>query len=151
MTFQVQTQSSKDCKATEDKLVESVSVMNGYWFYFQDGDDEIAIFGSGWSGKEIVYFNDNPVSEARNYRFTSEHTFTKRSKRYKVVYRVVSMLTGEVKCELYIDDELVEEQRKAIIVKGGAKKAWTTILIYFGIGMVFGYLGAKVVLYFAGS
>ena len=115
--------------------------------YFQDGDDEIAVLGSGWSGKEIVYFNDNPVSEDRNIKFTSNHEFTKNGKHYRVVYTVASMMTGEVHCKLYIDDNLVDEQQKAVLVKKG-KSAWKAILIYFVVGMVFGYLGAKLALYF---
>ena len=126
----------------EDERMENVSITKGYWFYFQDGDNEIAVFGSGWSGKEVVYFNDNPVSEDRNIRFVSTHEFTKNSKQYKIVYEVVSMLTGEVKCQLYIDGVMTDEQTKAVVVKKG-KAGWGTILLCFVIGMVFGYSAVK--------
>ena len=151
MTNQTQTSPNNGCLTSEDTHVELISPIKGYWFYFENGDDEIAIFASGWSGKEVVYFNDNPVSESRNFRFTSVHKFTKNSVRYKIVYKVVSMLTGEVHCELHINNNLIDEQTKAVVARGSAKKAWLTILGYFGVGMIFGYLGAKIALYFAGS
>ena len=151
MTNQSQQQHNTSTELEEGKKVETISAISGYWFYFQDGADEIAVFGSGWSGKEIVYFNDNEVSQCRNWKFESIHEFTKNSKHYKIVYTVVSMLSGEVKCSLFIDGELTDEQTKAVFAKGSSKKAWKTILIFFAVGMVFGYLGAKVALYFVGS
>lgn len=151
MSERIQSKPDNGCELNEDNIVETISPINGYWFYFQDGDDEIVIFASGWSGKEIVYFNDNEVSQCRNMKFVSTHEFTKNSKHYKIVYTVVSMLTGQVKCELFVDGEKTDEQTKAVFAKGGSFKAWKSILIFFAVGMVFGYFGAKVALYFVGS
>lgn len=128
------------CSISKDKDLEIVSLKGGYWFYFQDGDDEIAIFGSGWSGKEIVYFNDNPVSEARNLKFISNHEFSKGGKDYRIVYKVESMWRGEVHCSLYINDKLHDTQKKAVMVKS-AKSVWKAISFYFVIGFIFGFLG----------
>ncbi|MBH0057099.1 hypothetical protein I6F65_09005 [Pseudoalteromonas sp. SWXJZ94C] len=33
----------------------------GYKFYFQDGDNQIACFGSYFTGKEEIYVNDDLV------------------------------------------------------------------------------------------
>ncbi|NNJ71796.1 MAG: hypothetical protein HKP09_01305 [Enterobacterales bacterium] len=151
MTNQTKEKHNKNTPLEEGNKVEKTSVFNGFWFYFQDGDDEIAVFGSGWSGKEVVYFNDNPVSEDRTFKFESTHEFTKNNKTYKIVYKVISMLTGETHCLLYIDGELKDEQKKAVIAKGSGKKALLSILGFFAVGMIFGYLGAKVALYFVGS
>ena len=127
----------------EDKCMDGVTLKNGYWFYFEDGNDQIAVFGSGWSGKEIVYFNDDPISETRNTKFESVHTFTKNGKHYQIVYRVISMMTGEVQCRLYINDQLHDEQSKAV-VKGDPKEMWKTLGKFFIIGMVFGFIGAQI-------
>jgi len=151
MTNQSQQQHNTSTELEEGKKVETISAIYGYWFYFQDGDDEIAVFGSGWSGKEIIYFNDNEVSQSRSWKFETAHEFTKNSKHYKVVYNVISMLTATVKCSLFIDGELTDEQTKAVFAKEGTKSAWWTILIFFAVGMVFGYFGARIALYFVGS
>jgi hypothetical protein len=134
------------CDHTKDDSMEYISPKDGFWFYFQDGDDEIAVFGSGWTGKEVVYVNDNPVSESRNYRFNSVHEFTRNGKNYRIEYKVISMARGEVHCSLFINDELLDTQKKAVFVRSG-KAAWKAIAMYFVVGMVFGYLGAKLVLY----
>lgn len=38
----------------------------GYKFYFQDGDNQIACFGSFFTGKEEIYINDDLIN---TYRF----------------------------------------------------------------------------------
>lgn len=38
----------------------------GYKFYFQDGDNQIACFGSYFTGKEEVFINDELVSSKRS-------------------------------------------------------------------------------------
>ncbi len=131
---------------SEGDKVELVSPMKGYWFYFQDGDDEIAVFGSGWSGKEIVYFNDNPVSECRNVKFKSTHEFVANEKNYRVVYEVVGMLKGHVKCSLYINDRKTDEQNKAALVKQG-KMSWTTLVVSFIIGLAVGYSSVSLIVW----
>lgn len=135
------------CDTSEDNSMESFSFTKGYWFYFQDGDNEIAAFGSGWSGKEIIYLNDNPVSEDRSYRFSNDHEFTHKGKHYRVRFKMASFWKAELKCSLFINGQLVEERKKAALVKVG-KKSWSAILVFFVIGMVFGFLGAKIAKYF---
>jgi len=148
MSVTMKTTKIKD-GVTEEEKMEHVSITKGYWFYFQDGENEIAVFGSGWSGKEIVYFNDDPVSEDRNIRFKSTHEFTKNGKHYRIVYEVVSMMTGEVNCQLFIDDVLTDEQNKAVVVKKG-KAGWGTILFMFLVGMAFGYTAVNLIMWLFG-
>ena len=48
---------------------------SGYNFYFQEGDNQIACFGSFFTGKEEVYVDDDLVSTKRSFGFKSVHQF----------------------------------------------------------------------------
>ena len=147
MSDTIQNDGLTEANCNEETKVEYISPTKGYWFYFQDGEDEIAVFGSGWSGKEIVYFNDNPVSESRNMKFKSIHEFTANGKHYRIVYEVVSMLKGQVKCKLFINDEQTDEQDKAVLVKEG-RMSWTALIVSFIIGMALGYSFVSLLVWF---
>ena len=46
----------------------------GLWCYFDYEDHHVAVHFSNWTGKELVYIDDHPVSEKRNFLlFTSRH------------------------------------------------------------------------------
>ena len=111
----------------------TVNFINGYWFYFQDGDTDIAVHGSAWSGRETVYVNDNPVSSKRELlKFTSDHYFTHNAHEYQVRYHLKNVLTGSLECEVYRDGKLLASQTKGFVKQG--KKAWQMMLLLFLIG-----------------
>ena len=68
----------------------------GYKFYFQQGDNQIACFGSYFSGKEEVYINDELVSSKRNFGFKSAHEFELEGSTYRVIYAVLNPFTGKI-------------------------------------------------------
>ncbi len=127
----------------EQQAMQNASLFKGYWFYFQDGDTEIAVHGSAWSGRETVYVNDNPVSDKRVlHKLKSEHKFTHNGKEYRVVFDVTNPLTGAIECSLYsgyTGRKLLAKQTKAFIEKGN-KSVWVTLLTLFLIGAGVGAL-----------
>lgn len=130
-----------------DENMKSVSIRNGYWFYFEVDGLEIAAHGSAYSGMETVYINDNPVSEKRNLCSTNgTHTFQHQGKEYKVIFEMTSILRGELVCKLYIAGKLHAEQTKAYIessAKGAKiflKSFLTFVVIGGGVGFLLGYL-----------
>jgi len=133
-------------KHGQDMHMSDRSLTNGFWFYFDVGEDQIAVHGSAWSGKEVVYFNDDPISETRNVKFRSEHEFKKNGKQYKIIFLVESMLKSNLRCALYVDGKQHDVQTKGML-KGNNKEIGKAIFVYFVIGMVFGFLGMKVALW----
>jgi hypothetical protein len=57
-----------------DKDMNSVSMINGYWYYFEVDGLEITAHSSAYSGKQTIYINDNPVSEKGNIFTTMANT-----------------------------------------------------------------------------
>lgn len=118
---------------------------NGFWFYFSHNNHEIAAHASGVSGRESIYVDDTKVSTKLSWRFTSNHEFTLDGHNYRVEFTVKSAWKGQLVCNFYVDGTLMESSEFAMAV-GKSKIGWTSILILFVIGMVFGYLGAYIAL-----
>lgn len=133
---------------TQQATMATASFVNGYWFYFNDGDSEIAVHGSAWSGRETVYLNDNPVSDKRELlKFSSDHAFTHNGHEYRVNYHLTNVLTGALECTLYRDGKLFASQTKGIL--GKSRGSWLFILGMFLAGLGFGAAAAALVMYFA--
>lgn len=131
----------------EENNMKKVSFTNGYWFYFPVESGQVVVHGSGYSGKEVVYVNDDPISEKRNLGMSSSHSFLFNTKSYRVEISVVSFWRGEVKVSLYEDDKLVGEQNKAM-VEGNFKDYLLKVGLFFLGGMAVGALGALILLMF---
>ena len=86
----------------------------GYKFYFQDGDDQIACFGSYFTGKEEVYINDELVSEKRSINVTSKHQFELSGNTFNVKFEMHNILTGRLECSLFKNKKLVKSQGKSM-------------------------------------
>ena len=126
--------------------MSSANFIDGFWFYFQDGDTDIAVHGSAWSGKETVYVNDNPVSSKRELlKLVSEHEFVHNGHQYRVRYHVTSLIRADLECSVYKDGQLLAAQTKGVVKT--AKQGWLTILKMFVFGLIFGALAASLVKY----
>ncbi|TQV88524.1 hypothetical protein [Aliikangiella coralliicola] len=126
-------------KSTETKH-SKVTIRNGYWFYFMDGEHQIVFHGCGYSGKESVYFDNELVSETRNFRTRSEHSFEQLGQNYSLTFRVTSLIKGEVICELYKNGEFHSDQNKAYL-EGMMKPTPTKIVLAFVFGLAMSSLG----------
>lgn len=82
--------------------------LSGWESYFDLGEDTIKVWGSICTGLERIYVNDQLTSEKRNWRFNSHHTFQLDGSELEVRIIVVSMLTGELRLELWRDGELID-------------------------------------------
>ncbi|MFT2090572.1 hypothetical protein [Paraglaciecola sp. 2405UD69-4] len=83
----------------------------GYKIYFRDGDNQIACFGSYFTGKEEVYVNDELVSSKRSLGISSSHKFEFEGSTYQVVFNVQNILIGTLVCSLSKNSKLIEEQK----------------------------------------
>jgi len=104
---------------------EDVTIKDGFWFTFEDGDDEVAAHGSAWNGKEIIYFNDRVVSETRAvFSRTSEHVFEAGSSTYKLEFHVADLLRGHIRARLCKDGKLIGEDTK-MYIRNIREELWT--------------------------
>jgi len=122
----------------------------GYKFYFQDGDNQIACFGSYFTGKEEVYINDDLVSSRRSVNIKSSHTFDFENSQYQVKFDMLNILTGRLECTLYKDQEVLAKQVQSSLPSDPKKAAFFILGCALG-GAVFGYTTAAVMELFVGK
>lgn len=126
---------------TKDGDMSQVSMKNGFWFYFEYEGNDISVHGSAWSGKEVVYVNNHPVSIKRNiFSRTSTHHFSVSGKQARIEYNLVKLLTGELNVSLYVDDVLIAYESKAYRpTRNSGPKAIAMIVVSAIVGGLFGY------------
>ncbi len=89
----------------------SVSLLSGIRFVFFENENNIAIIGSAFSGKESVYFNGQVVSEKRNLKKNSKHQFTINNDEYEIEFTVPEIMKGKIECSLYINGRVIKRYR----------------------------------------
>lgn len=122
----------------------------GYKFYFQDGDNQIACFGSYFTAKEEVYINDDLVSSKRSINVKSNHEFEFENSQYQVTFDMLNILTGRLECSLYKDRKVVAKQIQCTLPSDPKKAAFFIVGCALG-GAVFGYTIASIVELFIGK
>jgi len=130
--------------------------VTGWESYFDLGDDTIKVWGSSCSGLERVYLNNNLVSEKRNWRFSSSHKLQSAGHELEVKIIVVSILTGEIRLELWCDGELLDSDdlsmKQAVagtplaLLNPKSAVSWLLYILFFaGAGAAVGFLVAFLV------
>lgn len=138
-----------------------VGMRKGIRAFFDIDGITIAFWGSAWTGREVVTVEDRVVSRKLSLRFATAHHFDHAGIRYKLVFRVLSMLAGHMRIELYREGDLVDsdefrQTRHLLSVdpETGRISVWRTVLKllpYFVLGMLAGAAAAWLVEYLTGS
>jgi len=118
--------------------MKSVSMINGYWYYFEVDGLEIAAHSSAFSGKQTIYINDNPVSENGSIFTTiNRHLFQHNGKHYKIIFSETNLVHSEVVCKLYVGGKLDSVQTKAYLERGykGLLRLFKVLIIGSMAGM----------------
>jgi hypothetical protein len=119
----------------------------GYKFYFQDGDNQIACFGSFFTGKEEIYINDDLVSTKRSIGVKSEHKFEFAGNVYHVEYFMKNILSGRLQCSLVKNQQLIQVQEQvSLSILKDPKKALLFIGGCFLVGFLSGYVALALAL-----
>ncbi len=123
---------------------QDASFKNGFWFFFNHKGHEIVVFCSAVSGKEIVYVDEEEVSNKRSLRMSTLHSFEIEGEPLSIEVTLLSLLTTDVRCVLFVGKEKVAEERKSISLKVGKYKlaGKKALLFYFACGFVGGLVGA---------
>lgn len=134
-----------------------VSARKGIQCYFDVDDFTISVWGSAWTGREIVKVDDQVVSSKLSIRFSTTHNFEHRGHRYQVRFLIASMSTGLTRIELYRDGKLIDfdeaRHRSIRIDPATGKVDWRAgwkglvgwVLLGGVVGAVFGYTLADLV------
>jgi len=136
-----------------------VGLRKGIRAFFDVDGITISMWGSAWTGREVVTVDDRVVSRKWSLRRVTPHHFEHAGIRYKLVFRVVSMLRGELHIELYREGELVDsdhfrQNQFGIDPETGKFSAWCLakkLAPYFVLGMLAGAAAAWLVDYLTGS
>jgi len=115
---------------------DSVSLTDGYWFYFEDEGTQIVAHGSALSGKETVFVDREIVSTKRSFSRKSIHDFHYKGHAYQIVFFMESILSGTLSCSLYKNGELISATTKSYSIK---TFNWKTFLIAMTVGAIIGY------------
>ena len=78
-----------------------ITMKQGLWCHLQHEGHNIAVHCSLWSGKEVVYVDDHPVSEHRNlFRFTGRHALRLNNQDYTLEVEVENPFTYRTEVRL---------------------------------------------------
>lgn len=84
------------------------SITKGIWFVHKDKFNTVKIFGSN-TGKEMIYLNDELVSEQRNINLKSEHNFDdKNNNKYNIQFITTNLMKGEMDCLIHRNNEEIK-------------------------------------------
>jgi hypothetical protein len=126
-----------------------ITMRQGLWCHLQHEGHNIAVHCSLWSGKEVVYVDDHPVSEHRNlFRFMGRHALRLNNQDYTLEVEVENPFTYRTEVRLKKGARTV--QRESISMLSRNNSLFKNIAVIAGIaalGAVFGYFA---VMHFAG-
>ena len=114
---------------------EKVSFKHGYWFYFDDEGTQIVAHVSALTGKEVVFVDDEIVSNKRNFRLQATHSFAHKERQYEVTIAMVSLIKGAINCRLQRDGVLLHKTSKSFHQHTLGK----LFLVSVCLGAVFGF------------
>ena len=87
----------------------NISMRKGLRGWFDVDGMIITVFGSNWTGREIVYITDQHgervVSDKRSFRFSTSHEFSEAGNDYRVDLKIG---VGKVELMLYRNGQLVD-------------------------------------------
>lgn len=131
---------TNDAAGTDDSRMD-VSLGRGVRSYFDVDDITISLWGSAWSGREVVRVDDRIVSDRRSYRMSTPHRFDHGGHQYEVVFSIESVLRGRYRAELHRDGVLVDSDSAGypMFDRRSGPRGWGVLKLLFVAGMLAGF------------
>lgn len=85
----------------------SASLSKGMWYVFHDGHNTIRAWGSGWTGLERVYFNDQILANCKHLKRVEQFAFERDGHRYRVECSNNNLQKWQVQCSFWKDEHQV--------------------------------------------
>ena len=130
---------SNDAACADDSRME-VSLGRGVSSYFDVDDITISVWGSAWSGREVVRVDDRVVCDRRSFRMSTPHRFDHGGHQYEVIFSTESVLRGRYRVELYRHGVLVDSDSAGYAMFGGrsGSAGWYVLPLLFVTGLLAG-------------
>lgn len=116
------------------------SYRDGYWFHFEDGENDITVNASAISGRERIYVNDELVSDKVRWKLKSHHDIDYQGVPYQVRFKVTDILGGKLECAVSKGGTEIEAKTIAFY-SGGPGEIALKMLPIFLLGAFFGSSG----------
>jgi hypothetical protein len=81
---------------------------------FTNDEVSLKVEGSYWTGRERIWIDDQLVIDKRSYGFRSEHDFDHQGDKFKVVFDMKNMLTGDLQIEAARNGKELFSDRKRL-------------------------------------
>jgi hypothetical protein len=124
----------------------TVSLRNGFWFYFNEVEPRIVVFSSAVNGREAVLVDEEIVSEKRVlFSRTGIHHFEHQGSAWTVTVALTNLWTGEITCTVFRNGVEVAKSTKAYLDR--KRKLWPPFLIGAVCGALFWVVLRKLALF----
>lgn len=88
-----------------------ISYKQGIECFFDVDNITIRVWGSAWTGRELVELDGEVVSSKLSLRRSTPHEFDHGGHQFKVVFSIVDFNSGLYKVLLYRDGELIDSDQ----------------------------------------
>jgi len=88
-----------------------ISFKRGIECFFDVDDFTIRVWGSAWTGRELVELDGQTVSSKLSLRRSTPHEFNYRGHQYKVIFSIVEFKSGLFEVQLYRDGKLIDSDQ----------------------------------------
>ena len=130
---------TNDAACPDDSRMD-VSLRRGVRSYFDVDDITISLWGSAWSGREVVRVDDRIVCDRHSYGVSTPHRFEHGGHRYELVVSIESWLRGSYRVELYRDGVMIDSDSTHYDMSGGraGSARWQVLPLLFIAGVLGG-------------
>lgn len=115
-----------------------ISMKKHLWCHLEYEGYRISVHFSAWSGKEVVYIDDHPVSEKRNLlSFTGKHAIVLNKVPYTLELELINPFTYRVELRLKKGARTIIRKQHSSI--GASKKSLIYASVFVSCFMIFGF------------
>jgi hypothetical protein len=117
--------------------ISNASLSKGMWYVFHDGDNVIRAWGSGWTGLERVYFNNELVARHHHFKRLESISFEKNNHQYRIQCFSTSLQKWQARCVFWRDGE------KLCALKCKRRKIFNVrpTMAHMTVGLIVGLIG----------
>lgn len=115
-----------------------------YHFEFEHNGHTVTAKASSLTGKEEILVDTVSVSKKRNLGLSSRHEFVVDGTQYELHFNVTGFLFCRVECSLMADGNVIETKTRSAF--DNKKVFIRNLVLFFLVGMAFGYVAATIAL-----
>lgn len=114
-----------------------MSFADGYWFHFEDGENDITVNTKAMTKKERIYLNDELMSQGYGFSSSREYRFIKDGANYIVRFKILNVFTSNLECRVWKDGDLLGVKQISAY-DGSPKEVLKRVWPFSALGFLFG-------------